>query len=88
MVDKYGWNKQKVYNGTHKGHCNFYRNTTNPDIKIWIKKAENTEGYLVEKSTHLGNCKFENKVITQFKTAVEAKKWVNTEYQHILKPAE
>lgn len=86
MADKYGWNKQKVYTGNHSGHCNFHRNTTNKNIKIWIVKIENE--YEVQKSKHLGNYQFENEIIKRFKTAVKAKEWANEEYKNILLPAE
>ena len=83
--DKYGWFRQQEYRGSsHKGHYNYYRNTKNPDIAFWIKKSETINNtYVVEKSTHIGNYQFQNKVITQFHTATEAKNWVNKEYEHL-----
>jgi len=83
-ADKYGWMKKQIYRGSdRKGHYNFYRHTVNKDITMWITKGETTGEYLVEKSTHLGDYQFENKTITQFKTAVLAKEWVNKEYAHM-----
>jgi len=83
--DKYGWFRQQEYCGSsRKGHYNFYRKTKNLDVTFWINKSETINNtYIVEKSTHLGNYQFQNKVITQFKTATEAKIWVNEEYEHL-----
>ena len=84
--DGYGWCKQQNYQGSCRtGHYNFFRQTNKPDVIMWIKKAETVKGYVVVKSINLGNYKFSNNVITQFPTAVEAKKWTNKEYAHMFR---
>jgi hypothetical protein len=80
--DGYGFVRQGTYvNG--KARYDFFRETKNADIIMWVSPARTSIGYIVEKSVRVAPFKHEAKIVAQFDTAVEAKKWVNKEYAHM-----
>lgn len=82
--DRYGFMRQGRFIKGKRCYV-FYRDTVNANITMWVSPAQTSEGYIVERSERVGEMDFENKIVAQFPTAVEAKKWVNVEYAHMFK---
>lgn len=93
MIDKWGFKRSQQYLGSDRtGKYYFIRQTTNPNISIWVEPEETDNGkivYVVSKSTRnpeIQLCKngdFTTKIITQFSKATDAKEWINKEYAHM-----
>ncbi len=90
MADKLGWGRMARLDGKRRGRkYDFYRNTINDTEVIEIKYNLKTEDYRVVEVTFEREFPYfrnysEKVAETGFKTAVEAKKWANKEYEGIL----
>ncbi|MDE2099703.1 MAG: hypothetical protein KGL39_20790 [Patescibacteria group bacterium] len=65
--------------GTHAAghHFRFVRRTEHPDVKLWVERADDGT-YLVSRSKHLGNYKFETEVLKEaFRSAADARLWAD-----------